>query len=160
VRPQRLALGALAGAALLAGCGGGGKVDRGGFSAGDRRAAQAALDLLTQTSVKTVAVNLIATVGVPAACRVHIEARQPLTFKLFMSWIPTRGSSRTYAWLQAVIGPDGLKRDYAFHVGNETSAAAVKSHYGTAFAKPYEPCEVTNINTFSLVPFGAKVAAA
>jgi hypothetical protein len=148
----------LVGGAFLAGCGGSAKVDSGGFTAGDRKAAQKALDTLSKTAVLTAAVNLVATVGVPDACRVHIERRDPLTFKLFMSWIPDEGSLRTHAWLQAVIGPDGVKRGYRFRSGYEDTRAAVEARYGNAFQKPSEPCEVTNVNTFYLVPSEAKVA--
>src|ERR1051326_2786045 len=149
-------------AATLAGCGGGGssKVDKGGFTADERQAAQDALNALSQTAVATTAVQNVGVIGYPQTCVVHLQARKPLTFKLFLSWAsPPEANRSFYSWLKAVIGPEGLKRDYAFSAGNETELAALRSHIGNATARPWEPCEITNIGTFSLVPVGFNPAA-
>jgi hypothetical protein len=142
-------------AVALAACGGGG-TDRGGFTSGDRKAAESVLALLAQTAVYTSAVKTSYTQGFPpTACVVHIEKRRPLTFKVFMSWVPqlTPGEAqgRTYAWLEAVIGPQGLKQDYSFRTGNEATEAALKTRYKDAFAKPVEKCLVLQNQRFALL---------
>jgi hypothetical protein len=150
----RTALLAVACAALLAGCGGsGGKAGPSGFSSSDRKAAQTALRTLADTSVQTAAFRYTYEIGVANACRVHIRARKPLTFELFIAWKPgptTDPNHRNWAWLRAVIGPEGLKRDYSFHLGTEYTEQALKTHYGDAFAKPSERCVVTE-KGFSLL---------
>jgi hypothetical protein len=79
----------VAGAVVLAGCGASSQVDRGGFTAGDRKAAQAALDNLKQTSIPTALVSLTsAAAAAPAECRMHLESANPRTFKLFLFWVP------------------------------------------------------------------------
>ena len=107
---------------LLAGCGGGGGgVDANGFTASQRNAARNVLVQLGQTSVYDIALNTSLTQAeVPTTCVVHIEETDPLTFKMFLSWVPNpealgygpRGSSgyvRAYSWLEAQIGADGLR---------------------------------------------------
>ena len=153
---RRLPLAFVALAAVLAGCGGGSSaVDRGGFTASERSAAQDALNALSQTAVATTAVQNVGVIGYPMTCVVHMQAKKPLTFKLFLSWAsPAEANRSFYSWVKAVIGPDGLKRDYSFSAGNETQLADLQSRVGNATAKPWEPCEITNVGTFSLVPFG------
>jgi hypothetical protein len=152
-RATPIAIVAIASAALLSACGGSGGVDRGGFTAEDRKAARVVLGLLSQTSVYTSAAEISYTEGFPpTACAVHIVKRTPLTFKVFMSWIPPRGINRTYSWLQAVVGPEGLKQDYAFHLGSETTEAALRAHYGDAFSKPVHKCLVLQTHSFALLP--------
>jgi hypothetical protein len=142
----------VASAALLSACGGGRGVDAGGFSAGDRKAARAVLTLLAQTAVYVTATETSYTEGFPpTACAVHIETRKPLTFKVFMSWVPPRGTNRTYSWLQAVIAPEGLKQAYSLHFGNEISERDLQAHYGSAFAKPVEKCLVLQNEKFGLL---------
>jgi hypothetical protein len=146
----------LIGAGFLAGCGGQGsrQFDRGGFSAAERQAAQTALDALSQTAVATTAVQDVGVIGYPTRCVVHLERRKPLTFKLLLTWKAAPSSNRNwYSWVRAVIGPEGLKRDYSFRAGNDFTVRELQSHVGNAFSKPYEPCEITNIGTFSLIPF-------
>ena len=92
-------------------------------------------------------------------CVLHIEAAKPLTFKLFMTWIPTATQQRTvfagvpraYVWLQAVIGPNGVKQDYSLHLGNERSLKALKSHYGDAFTNPVDRCVLLVNGRFGLL---------
>ena len=109
----RLGLAGLAGAVALAGCGGG--VDSGGLSAGDRKAAQAAMDGLQGSNITTQLVSLSTTAGrVPAACRVHLESRDPLTFKVYVFWIPFIGP-QAYTWLQMTLTKN-VSED-RFHLG-------------------------------------------
>jgi hypothetical protein len=155
--PTLLALAGLAGAAVVAGCGGGGGVDRDGFTASQRKAARAALAELAQTSVYDAARELSLTEAeVPTACVVHIEKAKPLTFRILMTWVPKAGvlggSQRAFSWLEAVIGPDGLRGDYAFHQGNERTKRALEAHYGDAFAKPAAKCLVLQNRQFGLLP--------
>src|SRR5712691_4032332 len=134
----RLAFIGVASAVVLAGCGGGGggRVDSGGFTASQFDAARNALTLLGQTSIYDAALKLSYTqADVPTACVVHIEQQQPLTFKVFMTWVPNTtalgggpaaAAQRSYSWLEAVIGTSGLKGDYSFHQGNELSMADLR----------------------------------
>jgi hypothetical protein len=152
-RGPRTSLLVLAGVALLAGCGGSSKVDRGGFTAGDRKAAEEVLGILAQTSVWDTAAQVTFTNGSPpAACTLHIVQTKPLTFRLFVSWIPQAGLNRRYAWLQAVVGPEGLKQDYSFRLRYARTEKALKAHYGDAFTKPFERCLVLANGRFALLP--------
>ena len=55
----------------------------------------------------------------PTRCVVHIKNHDPLTFDVLMTWVPEqRNANRTYSWLQAVIGPNGVDGDYSFDYGN------------------------------------------
>ncbi len=155
------ALGLVVGAAivvvLLAGCGAA-KVDAGGFTASQFKAAEQALTILGQTSVYDDALKTSDTEAeVPTTCTVHLEEKNPLTFKVFLTWIPNiadtgKGNLRAYSWVEAVLGPDGLKQNYSFHAGNETSEAMLQSKYGDAFDKPVEKCLLLQNRQFGLLP--------
>jgi len=155
----RVALVAAVSAGLLAGCGGGG-VDSDGFTAAQRKAARNVLTELGRTSVYDIALKTSLTQAeVPTTCVVHIENDKPLTFKLFMTWIPSpealggdRGYVRPFSWLEAVVGADGLQGDYSFHSGNELTEAEMRSHYGTAYEKPMAKCLVLQNRRFGLLP--------
>jgi hypothetical protein len=151
---------------LLAGCGGT-STDAGGFTAADRTAANKALGALAQTSVYDAALEITQTAAEdPTACVVHIEGTNPLKFKVFMTWIPNiknlggtvtqQAAARTYSWIQAIIGPEGLQGDYSFHEGNELSLAALKARYGDAFAKPVATCLLLENDAFGLLPPASK----
>ena len=148
---------ALAMVALLAGCGGS-KVDSAGFTASQFKAAETALTFLGQTSVYDDALKTSDTEAeVPTTCTVHLEKKSPLTFKVFLTWIPNiantgKGNLRAYSWVEAVLGPDGLKQNYSFHAGNETSEALLESKYGDAFDKPVEKCLLLQNRQFGLLP--------
>lgn len=104
----------IVGVASLAGCGSGG-VDSGGLSAGDRKAAQAALDALQNSNISLQLINLSATaLTAPTTCRVHLESRKQSTFKVYVFWVPYIGS-QTYTWLNMTITKDA-SRD-KFHLG-------------------------------------------
>ena len=154
----RLALVGVAAATVLAGCGGGGNVDSGGFTPGQFGAAQNALAVLGPTSVYDLALKTSLTfASPPTACVVHIETTTPLTFRVFMTWIPNqsilgRGTGRPFAWLSAVIGTNGLQGDYSFHSGNEVTEAALRAQYGDVFNTPVEKCLVLENRRFGLLP--------
>jgi len=150
----------------LAGCGGGGGgTDSGGFTTGEFNAARDVLDQLAQTAVYDTAVKLSYTMAeVPTTCVVHIEQRSPLTFRMFMSWVPNiealggdvahNAAGRSYSWLDATITASGLKGDYSFHQGNEKTLEDLRSHYGDVFQKPVENCLVLQNQKFGLLPAG------
>jgi hypothetical protein len=99
---------------LLAGCGGD-AVDSGGLTAGDRKAAQTAMDALQKSNVAIQLVNITDTVqSVPAACRVHLTSNEPRTFKVYVFWVPWLGS-QPYTWLDMTLTKDVTKD--AFHLG-------------------------------------------
>ncbi len=129
----------------LTGCGSGG-VDAGGFSSSNRNAAQNALDTLQSTSVSTIILQLSATNEIPAICRVHLESRKPLTFKLFLAWIP-RGQFRqsetgnVYSWLQILLNRDGVTGNN-WHVVSSPRKATLEAAYGDALSKPFDRCEI------------------
>jgi len=153
----RLAAVAVTGAVVLVGCGTDSKVDAGGFTAGDLKAATVALGLLAQTSVWNAASEVTDTNGnLPTSCSFHIATAKPLMFELFITWAPDSAHgaapNRRYAWLQAVIGPAGLKSGYFFHVGYTSTLQALASHYGQAYERPAEKCLIEETGTFALVP--------
>ena len=114
---------------MLAGCGSA-KIDAGGFTASEFSSAQKALDALAQTSVYDTALEITQTAAEdPTACVVHLESKNPLLFTVLMTWKPniknlggtvSQGAAqRTYSWITARIGPQGVQGEYAFHEGNE-----------------------------------------
>jgi hypothetical protein len=130
----------------LAGCGGGG-TDADGFSAGDRKAAQARLDQLRQTSIPTALVQITGVARkVPEVCRVHLADPGSETFKLFLFWAPDdpRDKSATYTWFEATLR-EASELD-KFHIGYEDQtvpkAQVLKAHSGPVFAKPSKRCQV------------------
>lgn len=147
---------------MLAGCGGV-KTDAGGFKAGEFSNAQKALDALAQTSVYDTALEITQTAAEdPTACVVHLESKSPLMFKVLMTWKPNpknlggtvtqQAASRTYSWILASIGPEGVQGAYSFHEGNERTLKALESHYGDAFSKPVEKCLLLQNDAFGLLP--------
>jgi hypothetical protein len=157
LRALLLACAGVSAAALLAGCGSA-KVDSGGFTASQFKAAEQALTFLGQTSVYDDALKTSDTEAeVPTTCTVHLEQKKPLMFKVFLTWIPNiadtgKGNLRAYSWVEAVLGPDGLKQNYSFHAGNEASEALLESKYGDAFDKPVEKCLLLQNRQFGLLP--------
>jgi hypothetical protein len=104
-----------AGLLLLAGCGGGG-VDSGGLSAGDRKAAQNAMDGLRNSNISTQLVTITKWVqAVPAACRVHVVSRNPDTFKVYVFWVPWL-AAEPYVWVNMKVTDD--PKTSTFHLGN------------------------------------------
>ena len=130
-----LALAALAGMCVLAGCGSSG-VDSGGLTAGDRKSAQAALEALHGSNV---ALQLVTTTkiveSIPAACRVHLLSKSPATFRIYVFWIPWLGS-QAYTWLDMKVTKDPAQDTFAM---------------GTA--KPVLPGGLLTANGRSVDPF-------
>ena len=164
-RILRLTVVAICAAALASSCGGGGggKVDSAGFTASQFNTARDVLTQLGQTAIYDAALKLSLTQAeVPTACLVHLEREQPLTFRIFMTWVPNQAAlggtvqknagGRSFSWLDAVIGAQGTKGDYSFHQGNERTLAELKSHYGNVFSKPVEHCLVLQNQKFGLLP--------
>jgi hypothetical protein len=131
---------------VLAGCGGA-QVDSGGFTAGDRKDAEAVLETLRHTSIPTTLVSITNTGGIaPSECRIHRQSTNPRTFRLFLFWTPLdpKHTGNTYTWLEATIGKDVLQD--AFRVGHSggssTNVQALKSRHRNVFSKPVAQCEV------------------
>jgi hypothetical protein len=136
----RLTLAGVA-SAVLAACGGGSNVDRGGFTAGDREAAQAALDSLRQTSIPSTLVTLTTTAAAaPSLCKVHVASTKPRRFRLVVFWTPwnPKDTRSTYTWLEATLGEDVLQD--TFHVehsdGNKAKPTVAE------LPRPVDQCEV------------------
>jgi hypothetical protein len=156
----------VAAAALLAGCGGGGGgTDSNGFTTSQFSAARDVLTQLGQTGFYDAALKLSYTQAeVPNNCVVHIQQQSPLTFHIFLSWLPNvsnlggtvqhNAASRAYSWLDAVITSQGLKGDYSFHQGNEKTLQDLRTHYGDVFSRPVENCLVLQNQKFGLLPAG------
>ena len=105
----------------LAGCGGT-SVDAGGLSSSDRSAAQDALNALQGSNIATQLIDLTATAGLaPAACRVHLQSRNPLAFKVYVFWIPYIGP-QSYSWLTMTVTKDATRDQ--FHLGTAPAELA------------------------------------
>jgi hypothetical protein len=59
---------------------------------------------------------------------------------------------RTYSWIVATIGPNGVHGKYSLKEGNELSLKALEAHYGNAFSKPVEKCLLLQNQAFGLLP--------
>jgi len=102
--------------AALAGCGGGG-VDSGGLTAGERTDARDAVASLEGSNISRQLVNITETLqAVPSACRVHLVSREPNTFRVYIFWVPWLGSE-SYTWLDMTITKDASKG--TFRLGTE-----------------------------------------
>jgi hypothetical protein len=102
----------------LAGCGGGrGPVDSGGFTAGDREDAQAALDALRDSNIPRTLISLTGkSWKAPTTCRVHLAAGDPKRFHVYIFWVPYFGQ-QSYIWLNMTLAQDATKD--RFHLGTE-----------------------------------------
>jgi len=165
VRPVRLIAAwsaVLAIAGLLAGCGGGASVDKGGFSSSDRVTAQAALDALQKTSISGALLRLAHAADFPpTACFVHLTAQEPARFELFLYWQPYTSYNRyenarsDYIFFDSSIGAD-LKSD-VFHVAfNQWQTPlidALDQNLPKAVStKPFEKCELLENGYVRLLP--------
>jgi hypothetical protein len=157
MRRARLGVVAVLVTLALAGCGGGG-TDDGGFTLSERNAAAKVLGLLARTSVYTAAMKMTLTQGIPPTkCVVHIQNREPLTFRVFMAWVSARplgtvqSQARAYSWVDAVMGPSGLKEDYKLRSGNEVTEKALEAQYGDVFEKPVDKCLVLENQRFGFI---------
>ncbi len=126
---------ALSGVCALAGCGNA-PVDSGGLTRGDRHAAQEALDTLSGTNV---ALQIVTTTKIvestPAACRVQLVSRNPVTVRVYVFWIPWLGSE-AYTWLDLKVTKDPTQDSL---------------HMGTA--KPVLPGGLLTANGRSVDPY-------
>jgi hypothetical protein len=94
----QLVIAAVVCAFALAGCASDG-ADSGGLTTHDRTAAQGALDELQNSNISLQLVAITRWVqNVPAACRIHLESRNPNTYKVYVFWIPYL-AAEPYVWL-------------------------------------------------------------
>ena len=149
-------LGALATALVVlgaTGCGGGSaSVDKGGFTNKQRTSAQTALDGFKGTAIPGTIVQLTATIGLPHVCRVHFDAKDSKTLDLIMAWTPPPGTSDAFTWFTAEIGSGG-PIPQSLHLGVEASLKDLESHYGVAYTRPFDPCQIDAFGNLSVVPW-------
>jgi len=118
-RPLRSAAIGVVIAAALAGCGSG-ATDSGVFTRANRQDAQAAMNALQNSNIPFTLITVTrASLSAPATCEVHLESRNPTTFKVYLFWFPYIGPA-SYAWLSMTIDKDS-SRD-KFHLGTTLSA--------------------------------------
>src|SRR5262249_30168166 len=64
-------------------------VDSGGLTAGDREAAQSAMDALQDSNISRQLVSISQWVqNVPATCRIRLVSRDPSTYAVYLFWNP------------------------------------------------------------------------
>ena len=155
---------ALCGVALvLSGCGGGGagsatnnaaaNVDRGGFTTHDRQVAQVALNTLKPTSVPGTIVQLTATIGLPSVCRVHFTSSKggPANLDVILAWRPIPRSGDAFTWFKLTIGSSGVIPS-SMDLGIAPNAQLLRTHYGVAYTRPFEPCRANAFGWLTAVP--------
>jgi hypothetical protein len=152
------------GALALSACGGGGGggTDRNGFTSNDRAAAQAALNSLQPTAVPDTVVQLTATSGLPAACKVHLVTSNPPRFTLWIDWTPINHqgamTTRAMSWVKAQIGLSGvngdtLKSGFIQSIGDrQTAYNKLRATAGNAFSNPSEDCQLLANGDLALLP--------
>lgn len=141
-----------------AACGSKQSVDSGGFTADERKAAQAALDRLQQTMIpKTVVGVSIQSAQAPRICSVLLQPGSPGLFKLFVAWKPSAAAYRfvPQTLLEATIGQAKVK-DVQYHVttfgGRVPVPASVEATLVRAVeSKPAERCEALENGQLRLV---------
>src|SRR5581483_11874653 len=98
----------------------GASVDSGGMTAGDRRAAQLAMNALQHSNISIQLVGLTTVAGrAPAACRVHVLSRKEQRFGVYVFWVPY-DEARPYTWFSMTITQDPAED--TFHVGTAPPA--------------------------------------
>lgn len=103
----------------LAGCGSE-AVDAGGLTAGDRGAAQRAVDALAGTNIPLQLVAITRWVqNAPAACRIRLVSREPRTYEVYVFWIPWL-AAQPYVWLTGTLTDD--PQASSFHLGTADTA--------------------------------------
>jgi len=152
----RAAAAACAVALLLAGCGGSSgssKVDLGGFTTKDRALAQVALNTLKPTSIPSTIVQLTATIGLPAVCRVHFVGTNSggKNLDVLVAWTPIRRSGDAFTWLTLTIGSSGAI-PASLQLGVAPNAKVLRTHYGVAYTRPFEPCRINEYGWLTAVP--------
>ena len=153
---------ALLAVVALAGCGGGGSVDSGGFTAHDRASAQQSLDLIQRSAVPAALLRLSRAADYPpAACFVHALGTNPATYELFLYWQPYspynayEDSRSDYIFFDAVVGQT-LSAD-SFHVAYQNSQVSVIDALALdqpkdVMTKPFEKCQLLRNGYVRLAP--------
>ena len=137
-----------------AGCGGGGagsQVDQGGFSVDDRQLANQNLATLDATSIPGTIVQLTATIGLPAVCRVHLAGGDSKDLDVILSWKPVPRSGNAFTWFKLTVAPSGVIAS-SMHLGITQNAAELQRHYGVAYTKPFDPCQIDAFGRLTAVP--------
>ena len=160
---QHLASGgafALSALALTA-CGASPGVDKGGFTAAQRRSAQSALDLLRHTGIPERVVAISYQAGqAPSMCSVVPGGGIGDVFRLVVEWSPTNPAYATQpkSVLQATIGSRSARHDH-FQVtsfggqgGRPEPVALAATVERTALARPAEQCQALENGDLELVP--------
>lgn len=157
---RRVWIALLSGGVLaLAGCGGssshGGAapVDRGGFTTADRSLAQTALNTLEGTNIPGTIIQLTATIGLPAVCRVHLESAKAGTpnFDVLLAWKPIPRSGDAFTWFTLTVSPSGVI-PASMNLGTTESSASLQAHYGIAYTKPFDPCRINAFGWLTALP--------
>lgn len=137
---------------LATGCGSSQPVDKGGFNAARRAQAQKALDTLVGTNITDTIVQLTATIGLPAVCRVHYVSDNPFTVDLVMGWTPIKTSDDAYTWMTAAIQTSGAIPS-SLQLGEEPSLRALQAHYGVGYTRPFDPCSINAFGELTVLPW-------
>ena len=141
----------------LAGCGGStgsSNVDQSGFSDQVRAAANKDLAKLDGTNVPYTVVQLTATIGLPAVCRVHFPNADPSkNLNVLLSWKPVPRSGNAYTWFTLTVGPSGVIAS-SMHLGTTSTARQLQTHYGVAYTRPFDPCQIDAFGRITAVPLG------
>jgi len=151
----------LLGALGLCACGGGRATDSGGFTAAQRSAAQAALDLVQQTAIPRRVVALSFQAGTaPSTCTV-LPAATPGTFRLLLAWAPDQPGYLTmpHSVLSATIDETSAKKDsfdvttFRTRLGKAApEPTGVNANFvRAALSKPAEQCDVLENGKLQLV---------
>jgi len=158
-RPLAVAAVALAAGALSA-CGGG-TVDAGGLTAGDRKAADDILRQLRSTSIPSVLFEETAiAAAAPDICRLRLQSENPRRFRLFIFWTPQRDPQPetgqnlpTYTWLDATLADQIVESK--FRLGHADSrlprTKVVRSHAGNVLTKPGASCVLLSNGSLKLL---------
>ncbi len=145
----------------LAACGSGTHVDKGGFTAEQRKDAQAALNLLHRTSIPQRVVAISYQAGqAPSTCSVMPRPGSDRQFQLLLAWDPTNPAYATQAKsvLEATIGSLSAAADrfqvvsYGGHGGKPEPAALQASVERALLATTGERCEALQDGSLQLVP--------
>jgi hypothetical protein len=90
-------------------------VGSGPLTAGERQAAQSALDGLQNSNISLQLVSITKWVqSVPDVCRVGVVSRNPTKFQVYVFWIPWL-AAEPYAWLNMNLTND--PKTSTFHLG-------------------------------------------
>jgi hypothetical protein len=146
-------------ATMLAGCGGSGGLDAGGFTSSLRHSAQNALNNLQYSSVPATLSSIVTTPQSLSACTVHVQSEKPLVFRLFMEWSPKFGGQDLprsesvgetrirFSWLQVIMPAHSENTTVNFgqipaSLPIDQATRRLETDAGPAFRKPFENCEL------------------